>query len=198
MSHRAHRALAQSLLRGDERAFERFFNDYYPRLYRFVLSRADGNEDLAQELAQVTLMNAMRSIGSYRGEAGMFSWLCQICRNELSGHYRRQSRELPTVVADDEGISPLLESLEADESQDPEAATARLQLIQLLQEILDRLPGNYGDALEWKYIHGEPVEVIAERLGITQLAAQSLLSRAREALREALGNLSPKMRWLSQ
>jgi RNA polymerase sigma-70 factor (ECF subfamily) len=84
MGHRADRELAQSLLGGDEREFDRFFREYYPRLYRFVLTRTNGDEDLAEEMAQVTLINAMRALEGYRGDASMFTWLCQICRNELS------------------------------------------------------------------------------------------------------------------
>ncbi|MEE4276977.1 MAG: RNA polymerase sigma factor [Halieaceae bacterium] len=186
-------ALVKALLAGDEKAYDRFFNEYYPRVYRFVLARSDGDDDLAQELSQVTLINALRAMDSYRGEASMFTWLCQICRNELSAHYRRLNRSVPTVAADDAGIAPILAALEASDGDDPAARTSRLQVVQLIQEVLDRLPGNYGDALEWKYIHGESVSVIADRLDITQLAAQSLLARAREALREALVALSPEL-----
>jgi RNA polymerase sigma-70 factor (ECF subfamily) len=193
MAMRADMALVKALLAGDEKAYDRFFNEYYPRVYRFVLARSDGDDDLAQELSQVTLINALRAMDSYRGEASMFTWLCQICRNELSAHYRRLNRSVPTVAADDAGIAPILAALEASDGDDPAARTSRLQVVQLIQEVLDRLPGNYGDALEWKYIHGESVSVIADRLDITQLAAQSLLARAREALREALVALSPEL-----
>lgn len=192
MGHRADRELAQSLLGGDEREFDRFFREYYPRLYRFVLTRTNGDEDLAEEMAQVTLMNAMRALEGYRGDASMFTWLCQICRNELGAQHRRLGRRVETVAADDDGIRPFLELLEADEESSPEAASERLQLVQLLQEVLDRLPQNYGDALEWKYIHGDSVEQIAERLGVSGLAAQSLLSRARGAFRDAINALYPR------
>jgi RNA polymerase sigma-70 factor (ECF subfamily) len=52
--------------------------------------------------------------------------------------------------------------------------------------VLDRLPANYGDALEWKYLEGDSVESIGRRLGIGTTAAQSLLARARIAFREGL------------
>ena len=55
-----------------------------------------------------------------------------------------------------------------------------------MHAVLDRLPGRYGDALEWKYVEGRSVEEISERLGIGQTAAQSLLARARVAFREGV------------
>lgn len=49
---------------------------------------------------------------------------------------------------------------------------------------LDRLPGSYANALEWKYVEGLPVAEIAGRLGLSPKAAESLLTRARTAFRE--------------
>ncbi len=197
MVHRADLAQAKNLLSGVEREFTQFFNDYYPRLYRFVLVRCNGDTEFAEDMAQSTLINAMRGMGNYRGDASMFSWLCQICRNEMSTHHRRLGRSVPTVAAEDDTIQPLLELLESDECQNPDANIERMQLLQLLHEVLDRLPTNYGDALEWKYVRGESVTEIAERLGITHLAAQSLLARARTSLRDALNRLSPHFSSLS-
>lgn len=190
MTHSADKALAKALLRGDEREFERFFNEYFPRVYRFALTRLEGDPDVAQDVAQSALVGAMRGIASYRGDASLFSWLCQICRNEISGHYRRLSRDVPTVAADDDELLPLLEKLEADADNDPDAANERQELKQLVQDVLDRLPTNYGDALEWKYIQGYSVVEISERMQLSQLAVQSLLSRARSAFRDALGAVS--------
>ena len=197
MVHRADLAQAKNLLSGVEREFTQFFNDYYPRLYRFVLVRCNGDTEFAEDMAQSTLINAMRGMGNYRGDASMFSWLCQICRNEMSTHHRRLGRSVPTVAAEDDTIQPLLELLESDECQNPDANIERMQLLQLLHEVLDRLPTNYGDALECKYVRGESVTEIAERLGITHLAAQSLLARARTSLRDALNRLSPHFSSLS-
>ncbi len=49
---------------------------------------------------------------------------------------------------------------------------------------LDALPRAYGDALEWKYVHGHSVREIAARLNLGEKAAESLLTRARQAFRD--------------
>src|SRR5437763_597978 len=66
-----------------------------------------------------------------------------------------------------------------------EAALRRSETSRLVQLVLDRLPGRYGDALEWKYIDGLSVAEIAERLGVGVKAAESTLTRARSAFRDA-------------
>jgi len=79
-----------------------------------------------------------------------------------------------------------LESIEAPASDDPLRRCDRAELTRLIHAVLDRLPGRYGDALEWKYIEGHSVEEIGQRLGIGHTAAQSLLARARVAFRDGL------------
>jgi DNA-directed RNA polymerase specialized sigma24 family protein len=44
----------------------------------------------------------------------MFTWLCQICRNEMAMIYRKQRKSVLTVTADDDAIGPILESLESE------------------------------------------------------------------------------------
>jgi len=193
MTHEADRKLARALIEGDERQFDRFFTEYFERLFRFAIKRLDADEHAAQDIVQTTLINAMRGIAGYRGDASMFTWLCQICRNEINAHFRKLSRSVPVVPEDSEFIRPILEGLEADPENDPENAMHGLQLSRLIQEVLDHLPINYGNALEWKYIEGFSVTEIASRLEVTELAAQSTLARARTAFRQALEQLAPQL-----
>ena len=185
--------LAKSLLDGDERKFEQFFNEYFPRLYRFALTRLSSDEDAVKDIVQTSLMNAVKGISSYRGEASMFTWLCQICRNEINGHFRRLAKSVPVVPQDDEAIRPILESLEANDEENPDSIFEGIQIKRLVQEVLDYLPSNYGNALEWKYIEGFSVSEIAQRLQVSELAAQSILARARTSFREALIKISPQL-----
>ena len=58
-----------------------------------------------------------------------------------------------------------------------------------MHEALDYLPSRYSQALEWKYCEGLSVNEIAERLEVGAKAAESVLSRARVAFREAFATL---------
>src|SRR5262245_36354774 len=180
-------ARVKAMLEGDERAFSSFFADYYPRLYRFALPRVNGNADVAQEVVQASLVKAMRALGDWRGEAALFTWLCQICRRQIVDHVRAQRRHGKLVLIDDsDEVRLALESLEAPAAHDPLRGANQAELGRLVHAVLDRLPARYGEALEWKYVEGRSVEEISERLGIGQTAAQSLLARARTAFREGV------------
>ena len=149
--------------------------------------RLNGDVDATREIVQITLEKAIRKLGTFRGESGLFTWICQICRNEIVDHIRAERRMRHVVLIDDQPeLRAAVESIEAPEEFDLVKSYGRAESARLVRVVLDRLPASYGDALEWKYIEGQSVETIGERLGIGTTAAQSLLARARRAFREGL------------
>src|SRR5262245_937272 len=131
--------LARRLLAGDERSFGSFFADYYPRLFRFALARLASNADAADEMAQRTLCRAVRKLHLYRAEASLFTWLCQLCRHEISDHVAGAKRNAERVVSldDDLDIRAALESLPADVQNEPNELFRRTELQRLIQAVLD-------------------------------------------------------------
>jgi len=174
---------------GDERAFDEFFGAYFPRLFRFAARRLD-SDDAAEEVVQATLVVAMRKIGTWRGEAALFTWLCTICRHELSAYWDRTGRQ-PVVLPLDDHLDTRahLESL-AHDGLGPDAQLDRHALSNRVRATLDHLPRPYGDVLTWKYIEGLSVVEIAARLGSTAKAAESMLTRARVAFRDGFHTLA--------
>ncbi len=184
------RELVDRLLRGDTRAFELFFNEYYPKLYRFVKRRIPQDAAAAEDIAQGTLCRALEGLRGYRGEAALFTWLCTLCRREMSARWdeNRAWSAAPRLVEDDPAIRAALESLIVQ--TDPLRAADREQVRESILAALDYLPAPYGDILEWKYLRDMSMAEIARRLGRSPKAVESLLTRAREAFREAFSLLS--------
>lgn len=176
------------MLKGDEVAFRQFFESYFPRLFRFASPRLGGDAEATKEVVQATLVKAMRNLEHYRGDAALFSWLCQICRRQIVDHLRahRRHADRMLLVEDSDEMQAVLESIEAPSSDEPGQGYSAEETRHIVQSVLDRLPNRYGDVLEWKYIEGRSVEEIAAALGVGQTAAQSLLARARIAFRAAL------------
>lgn len=184
------RALVARLIRGDEAAFDVFVGEFYPRLYRFAFTRVGRDPEAAQDVVQSTFEKVIPRLGSYRGEAALFTWLCGFCRFEVAAHWRRRGRREPEMqlVEDLPQVRAALETL-ASTQDGPDVRAERRELGRLVRVALDHLPVRYGNALEWKYLEGLPVSRIADRMGISPKAAESLLTRARRAFRDGFAEL---------
>lgn len=188
--------LVKQMLANDQQAFDRFFNDNFARLYRFTIARLPEDPDGTREVVQIALTKAIRNLKSYRGESALFTWLCAICRNEMSDWLRKKGRRQEHIVLTEDfpEIQAAVDSFRAPQSDSPEQNYQRTELVRLIQVALDRLPPNYGNVLEWKYIEGYSVNEIAQRLDLGNEATQSLLARAKRAFSDIYGSLTDPVR----
>lgn len=191
--------MVSRLLDGDRSTFDAFFNGYYPRLYRFALTRLDNDHNLADETAQVVLCQAISKMASYRGEAPLFSWLCTFCRYEISKQRKAVGRAQgdTELTEDDPTVRAALESLLSTSSNDPYVELYQTEISRLVKVALDNLPALYADSLEGKYVHGLSVKEISRRIGKSPKATESILTRARSDFREAFKALVEDERQLS-
>ena len=180
--------LVERLRDGDRTAFEAFFREYYPKLFRFALRRLSQDSAAAEDAAQLTICSALKSLHTYRGEAPLITWLCTICRRQLSSHSSHQ-RNVIAMREDDAEVQAALATLLDSAHYDPLNAAAAGQIQGAVLAALDYLPGIYADILEWKYVHEFSVEEIGHRIGRSAKATESLLTRARSAFREAFQTL---------
>jgi RNA polymerase sigma-70 factor, ECF subfamily len=190
--HQDDLGIVRALLKGDSRRFDDFFDEVFPRLYRFVLLRVRGDTEQARELCQQTLVRTMEYLNRYRGEAALYTWICQIARSTLADHWERQTRDRERLVAFDEDseVRATVDALCAPVHQQPEQRGADEELSQLVLTALDHLPAHYSRVLEWKYVDGLSVQDMSRRLGHPFPATQSLLWRARENFREVFTRLA--------
>jgi RNA polymerase sigma-70 factor (ECF subfamily) len=186
------RVIAKRLLDGDEETFRDVFNTFFPRLYRYALARVGGNDDEARDIVQQTFCKAFERLDTYRGEASLYGWMCRICKNTLIDRARKRKIQYQHIVLSDgdDAIANIVEAIRAPENEQPDHELARLNLLQLIQSTLDYLPDHYGNILEWKYVEELSVNEIAEQLAIGPKAAESLLTRARNAFKEAIVTIS--------
>jgi RNA polymerase sigma-70 factor (ECF subfamily) len=169
---------------GDQRAFDEFFNACAPRLAAFAARRSPLDPQSLEDLVQNTLIKAIRNLGSYRGDAALFTWTAGIALRELSDLLRKAARRPGHIGIDDPSLQSILGGMRAPESREPiaelEAAGQRASIM----SVLASMPENYARALEAKYGDGLSVEAIALELDLSVTAAQSLLARARQSFRD--------------
>lgn len=183
--HEADRALSEQLLQGSERAYNDFFADYFPRVLRFCAARLPAEE--VEDVAMNVMNRIFRRLETYRGEASLYTWVCQVARSEIADHFRTKGRRLATVGIDSsEAVATEVATVKETAQKEPDLALEADEGARFLAQALDELPANYGDLLEAKYIEGLSMKEIAVRQRMTSKGVESALSRARKALKEKL------------
>lgn len=186
MNQHADKQLAARILDGDQRSFDAFFNAYYQRLYRFALVRLGNDVDLADETAQTVLCQAISKLHTYRGEAPLFSWLCTFCRYELLKQRKARDRAQgdQPLVEEDPDVRAALDSMLATSGDDPELSVHQSEIRRIIKVAMDNIPSMYADVLELKYVRELSVTEISDVIGKSPKAAESILTRARNAFKE--------------
>jgi RNA polymerase sigma-70 factor (ECF subfamily) len=178
--------LAARIAAGDRAAFERLMRRHNRRLYR--LARAtlrDAAE--AEDALQEAYLSAYRSIGRFRGEAALSTWLSRLVVNECLDRLRRRGRRdniVPIVSASDDDEQHLVSTAAAPEA--PEQALVRAQMRALLERKLDELPEAFRVVFVLRCVEEMSVEETAQCLGIPEATVRTRQFRARGLLRESL------------
>jgi RNA polymerase sigma-70 factor (ECF subfamily) len=180
------RTLASRVAAGDRRAFERLMRRHNRRLYR--LARAtlrDGTE--AEDALQEAYLAAYRSIGSYRGEAALSTWLSRLVINECLGRLRREKRRdnIVPIRSSDAPEAEEFVPMEAGKHA-PDEAMMRTEMRALIERRLDQLPEEFRVVFVLRSVEEMSVEETAQCLGIHEATVRSRHFRARSLLREAL------------
>ncbi len=147
-----------------------------------------GNADVAEDLAQETLLEAWRHIEELRDQEKFLSWLSGIARNVCLRWLRKQGRQAahlvemyPHAEAQFTGIEDWL----ADDI-DLEVELERKELIELLDRAMALLPPETRTVLIERYVQESPLTEVAAKLGINTSAAAMRLQRGKIALRRVL------------
>ena len=158
----------------DEAAFRAWYDATLPRVYGFVASRCGGPGPLAEELTQLTFVEATRRHASFDGRSDVMTWLCAIARHKLADHYRRlerdERRHLRLVVRE---IPVAGDQTPAAEERDA------------IERAMRTLSAAQRAALIFRHLDGLSIHEIGTLLGKSDSAVESLLARARRGFRGA-------------
>jgi len=178
--------LVQRMRRGEQRAFDQFFDAYAARLGAFAARRSALDAAAIEDVVQMTMINAMRGLGTFRGSSSLFTWLCQICRNQLADIRRKSARQPQMQSLDDlTEEKPLAQIIQLTDFRDPLDECATDAERGAVRHAINGLPSHYARILELRYGDELTVPEIARVLQISESAAESQLVRARQAFRVA-------------
>lgn len=168
------RLLVERCQAGDRAAFDELYLRYQRRLYRFCLQRMGSAHD-AEDVVQESFVRAWRALPRFAGERRFYPWLTVIAANLCVDTLRRRARLTPVeesrITAADTG-SYDIEDAVLHEVDSKMVATAFGQLSTRHQRVLQMREGS-----EWSY------RKIAEHEGVGVTAVETLLWRARQALK---------------
>lgn len=165
--------LAGLTAKGDERAFAEILNRHQDAVYGFGLRLLRHPQD-AEDAAQETFLRFFKAAGRYRAQASLKTYLLRIMKNLCIDFYRKKTPEpmedLPEPTAPDTPLD-LLEGAIAEDR---------------LETAVADLPANQRTALLLRHTEKMSYKEICEVMDLSQGAVESLLVRARKALRLAL------------
>jgi len=172
--------LIRQILEGDETALRNLVDFYSDPLYAYLFHLLDGNRQDTDDLWQEVWSAMLKALPGFRGDSRFFTWLCAIARRKAADHYRR-----PHQSAITEQDVETCENL-PDQAELPEEWMVRRETRLYVVQALAALPLAHRTVLQLRYGDGCSVEETSRRMNVTYKAAESLLSRAREAFRRAL------------
>jgi RNA polymerase sigma-70 factor (TIGR02960 family) len=187
-------ALSGRAVSGDPDAFEALVSQERPAIFRHCYRMLGSGAD-AEDATQEALLRAWRGMGGFSGSGAFGAWLRRIATNVCLDALRtRRGRRDPTgegnstppvrftgaVDADSSWVEPVSD----DELGDPEEEALRREDVSLaFVAALQRLAPRQRAALLLVDVLGFSHHETSEVLGLSQGAVNSLLSRAREAVR---------------
>jgi len=185
------RLLVERFKNGDGKAFDQMVSRYWDRIYAMVNQLLRNQQD-AEEVTQDTFIRAHRGLTNFRGDSAFSTWLYQIATNLARNRYwywwRRKrdksiSFEQPVSHENDTTLAEIIPS----EQETPEDATVTQEFVGRIAECMEMLNEKHREILILRNVQNLSYEEIADILGISVGTVKSRIARARESLREKLG-----------
>ena len=162
---------------GDDEAFIRLADSYYPRLLHYV-RRLVRDREAADDVLQEACVAAYRGLPRLKEPERLRPWLYGIARNQARNALRREDRARLDYVEDE-----VLEAVPADEE---DALDLRAEQAAQVHRALDRISAPHAEVLILCCVNGLSYEEIAEVTKMKLGTVRSRLHYAKRALREAM------------
>src|SRR5438034_8308462 len=158
-----------------DQAFERLYERYVADVYRYALALLRNPTD-AEDVTQTTFLNAYRAFKRGDEIQKPHNWLIRIAHNVARSRYAHSGRRVQEVPLEDH-----IERLAVPEDDKPN--------LEIVLRALGRLPFNQRAALVMRELEGRTYAEIADTLGVSVSAVETLIFRARKSLRVKTSSL---------
>lgn len=159
-----------------DRAFADLVDRYGQDLYRYAYWLCSDRQ-IAEDLVQDTLLRAWKSLHKVEDPKAVKGWLLTILRRENARRFERKQFHYSDIPTEELGA----------ERRDYDTSTEAF----VLRQALEQLAPEYREPLVLQILHGYSQKEIAEQLGISSAGVGTRLFRARQKLRELVGDREP-------
>ena len=177
--------LARRAAQGDTAAFEALMRRHNRMLFRTARAILRDDAD-AEDALQEAYIQAYRSLGSFRGDAQLSTWLARIVANEALQRLRKQKRRAEIVPLQSTAAPEVEHVMDSDSDTTPHSSAERAEMRRLLEAQIDALPEAYRAVFMLRAVEELSVEETAAVLDLPPATVRTRLFRARSLLREAL------------
>ena len=167
---------------------EEFLARTAPLAYNLAL-RLTGNAADAEDLAQDSLIRALKALSGFRSESNLKTWVYRITVNTWKNRVRSEKRRgfwktvsLGLFTGEDGDEDPPFKADDPPLDQGLEKAEQEAQV----QSALMELDADSRSIIVLREVQGQSYQELAEALGVPEGTVKSRLSRAREALKARL------------
>lgn len=178
-------ALIERCAAGEPAACAELVSGHERMVYQLALHLL-GDRDEALDLSQEVFFSVFRTIGNFRGQSALKTWIYRIVINQARNRQRWWRRRYRSSQVSLEEHLRQFGDVESKGDVLPDRLLASKETSALIWRALDRLPFDQRTALILREVDGLHYDEIAFSLGVAVGTVKSRLTRARQALRAEL------------
>jgi RNA polymerase sigma-70 factor (ECF subfamily) len=167
---------------------ELVFREYAPRIYH-IARRMLGNDADAEDVTQDVLVQVIRKLDTFRGDAQLSTWLHRVTVNAaLAYRQRRANRQKRETTETDEDVLEMAPPSGPVRRWNigPDEPVLAAEQAAVIEKAITDLPAPFRDVYVLADVEGLPNQEIADMLGLSVPAVKSRLHRARLRMRDSL------------
>jgi RNA polymerase sigma-70 factor (ECF subfamily) len=178
-------ALIQRCAAGDDSAFAELVAEHQRMVVQLAMNLL-GDRDEAMDLSQDVFIRVFRTIGQFRGQSALRTWIYRIAVNQARNRHRfwRRRRRSDQVSLD--AHVEAHGDFQCGAETGPDRILAQKELAARLKDALDALPFDQRTVVVLREVDGLSYDEIAFSLGVAVGTVKSRLTRARQTLRAGL------------
>jgi|GEM_PF-1265800 len=156
--------------------FKEIYNKYKKNIFNYILIKVNGNNHLAEEIFSDTIYSALKSAHSIRNKDKILNWFYRIAKRRFLDNLRKKYKIKEETFK--EGI--IIEKQTLDDK------VIEQEKIVVLNAAHEKLKPIFKKALDLRYKNNKSQKEIALILNKTESSIESILVRARKALKEEI------------